>query len=108
MYGRIDRKIMNKKSELISDCDNYVSQIEIRSQSLVQEQYTKATLSTMMEKMKSDINKIKKEITYFEFENGRVNKSYEKEKFIKTAIKEKVNQLFSKEKKMELVILTKL
>ena len=103
MFGRIDRKIINRKKELIGDCEVYQSQIEIQKQSLIQEQFTRDTLLIMLEKTKSDINKIKKEVTFYEFENGKVNKFYEKEKFIQTSIKEKVNNLYSKEKKMELV-----
>ncbi len=105
MLDRIDRKIISKKRHLITDVDVYKSQIEIRKHDLVAEEYTKTTLITLLENIKIDINVMHKEITYYEYENGKLNKCYYKENFNMTEIGEKVNQLFSKEKKLLLVSL---
>jgi len=100
----MDCKIIKRKNELITNVNNYQSQIEIRKNSLIQESYTKDTLNTILQKLKVDIDKIHKGIKEYEIENEKVNKLYNKENFIEASIKEKVNSIYSKEKKQEIVI----
>lgn len=102
MIERMDCKIIKRKNELITNANNYQSQIEIRKNSLIQESYTKETLNTILQKLKVDIDKIHKGIKEYEIENEKVIKLYTKENFFETSIKEKVNSIYSKEKKQEI------
>lgn len=103
MLERIDKKINSRKFELVSDVDNCRSEIEIRRQSKDQEEYTKETLVNLLQRLKDDVEMIKKQVAKFEVENEKANKKLVKEKFNQTEIKEKVNQIYSKERRTEIV-----
>jgi len=79
-------------------------QIEIRNDCLNKEKYERSTLQCLYERLQKDLSLIKKEIVVFEDENIKIGKLTEKERLKETAIKEIVNQLHVKAKKLEKVL----
>jgi len=80
-------------------------QIEIRNEALLKEKYSKATLLGLHDRLQSDIILLSKEIFVIQDENGKINKMKEKERLMETRIKENVNQLHNKARKVEKVII---
>ncbi len=103
MLEKIDIKKQNKLNDVIQSNESLRKQIEIRKTNLLKEQYSKNTLQGLYERLQSDIIIIQKEINYLDIDNGKLVKLIEKEKINETSVKERVNQLFSKAKKIDKV-----
>ena len=68
---------------------------ELQKKRLDEENYAKASYTRLIERMKDDINIIRKDVNDCEIYAQRLEKQYEKEKITESAIKEKLNQLHS-------------
>ena len=103
MLEKIEKKQEYKLLLVALDIENVKGHIDIKKCALEKEEYTKTTLLVLYDRMKIDIQSIRKEIAVYELSNVKFLKHVEKEKVNCTTLKVRVNQLFSKEKKQEKV-----
>ena len=104
MLDRIGKINKNKHMEVEQNNTQLSKQIEIRNDCLIKEKYSRSTLQSLYERLQKDLTSIKKEIVVVEDENMKIGKLTEKERLKETAIKEIVNQLHVKAKKLEKVL----
>jgi len=103
MLERIDKINKNKGIEAIKKCENISSQVDVKNARLKNERYSNATYQAQIDKMETDIIKIRKEINQKQIESEKLSKYVELERINENAIKERVNQIHSKAKKVERV-----
>lgn len=96
MLELMDSKTKKKFEEVSNSNENMKNAIEIKKKKKEEEQYTKKTLSKQIEKLKTDILLVQKEILMLENDTKKLNKKYERERTKQNEIKEKYNAVYSK------------
>ena len=96
MLELMDSKTKKKFEEVSNSNKNMKNAIEIKKKKKEEEQYTKKTLSKQIEKLKTDILLVQKEILMLENDTKKLNKKYERERTKQNEIKEKYNAVYSK------------
>ena len=96
MLELMDSKTKKKFEEVSNSNENMKNAIEIKKKKKEEEQYTKKTLSKQIEKLKTDILLVQKEILMLENDTKKLNKKYERERTKQNEIKEKYNSVYSK------------
>lgn len=93
---RTEKKTKNKLSEMQENYSNMESLIKLKELKKNEELHTKMTLNNLIEKMKSEMLILKKEITTYDARLKSVSHDYERVSLTKNSIEEKVNQVYSK------------
>lgn len=96
MLELMDSKTKKKFEEVNSNNENMKNAIEIKKKKKEEEQYTKKTLSKQIEKLKTDILLVQKEILMLENDTKKLNKKYERERAKQNEIKERYNSVYSR------------
>jgi len=95
MLEKMDNKFKDKVSDLEEQKHNYELNMEIQKKKFEEEQYAKSSYNHLITRMKDDLHVIKKDINDREIYSQKLDKQFEKEKLIESAIKEKLNQIHS-------------
>jgi len=93
---KTERKTKAKLGELQENYFNMESLIKLKELKKNEEYHTKMTLHNMIEKMKNELNILKKEIASYDTKLKSVNCDHERVSLTKNTIEEKVNQVYSK------------
>jgi hypothetical protein len=93
---RTEKKTKNKLSEMQENYTNMESLIKLKELKKNEELHAKMTLNNMIDKMKSELQILKKEITSYDAKLKTVSHDYERVSLTKNSIEEKVNQVYSK------------
>jgi uncharacterized protein (DUF924 family) len=96
MLEKMDKKLKTKVDTMEDSNSNMETLIELKKVRKEEEQYMKSTLVNLLDKMKEEIIIIKKDVHTNEVDTKHLRKRYDKEKSAENAIKEKVNQVYSK------------
>jgi hypothetical protein len=93
---KTEKKSKTKLSEMQENFVNMESLIKLKELKKNEELHTKMTLNNMIEKMRSELHILKKEITSYDAKLKSVTHDLERVTLTKNSIEEKVNQVYSK------------
>jgi len=93
---KTEKKSKTKLSEMQENFMNMESLIKLKELKKNEELHTKMTLNNMIEKMKTELQILKKEITSYDAKLKNVTHDLERVSLTKNSIEEKVNQVYSK------------
>lgn len=92
---KMDNKFKDKVAELEDQSLNFNFNKELQKKRLDEENYARQSYIHLINRIKDDLNVIKKDINDREMYSQKLDKQFEKEKLIESAIKEKLNQIHS-------------